>query len=93
VLIVREWTIRGKPYKATWATGKFLTDMRLMKVEEEVLRRRSGGEASLSRGNSLRIESGRRARRDLSVVGHEYEKPPNGHAIERPGTPDGSSTV
>jgi hypothetical protein len=29
VLIVREWTVRGKEYKATWLTGKFIESMKL----------------------------------------------------------------
>jgi len=40
ILIVREWTVRNKDYKATWTTGKFLHDLRL-KVLEQVRAQRS----------------------------------------------------
>eukprot|EP00038_Savillea_parva_P028890 m.67596 g.67596 ORF g.67596 m.67596 type:complete len:734 (-) comp8451_c0_seq1:138-2339(-) len=33
VLIVREWTVRKKEYKATWTTGKFLHDIRIKVLE------------------------------------------------------------
>eukprot|EP00037_Helgoeca_nana_P022088 m.224607 g.224607 ORF g.224607 m.224607 type:complete len:674 (-) comp25884_c0_seq1:215-2236(-) len=35
ILIVREWTVRKKDYKATWTTGKFLHDIRLKVLSHE----------------------------------------------------------
>lgn len=43
VLIVREWTVRHKEYKATWTTGKFLHDARLKVLRS---RKMSAGQES-----------------------------------------------